>query len=159
MNTPRKSGFAEWSGVAVRWGVGLLFIYMGLSKALDPVDFLKLVRQYDLPVTSFLLNAISGALPWFETFCGILLLLGVCVRGTSLVILAMLAPFTILVIDRALEVASAKQLAFCAVKFDCGCGAGEVFICAKVLENCVLMLLSAWLLTGAGRRLALRYSL
>jgi hypothetical protein len=45
------------------------------------------------------------------------------------------------------------------VKFDCGCGAGEVLICHKLVENTVLLLLSAWLLTGRGRQLCLRFSL
>ena len=45
------------------------------------------------------------------------------------------------------------------MKFDCGCGTGEVFICHKLVENTVLLLLSAWLLTGAGRQLCLRFSL
>jgi hypothetical protein len=48
---------------------------------------------------------------------------------------------------------------FCTVKFDCGCGAGEVFICHKLVENTVLLLLAAWLLTGRGRQLCLRFSL
>jgi hypothetical protein len=38
------------------------------------------------------------------------------------------------------------------VKFDCGCGAGEVLACHKLVENCLLMALSAWLLSGCGRR-------
>ena len=31
--------------------MGALFIYMGLNKALHPVEFLKLVRQYELVQT------------------------------------------------------------------------------------------------------------
>jgi hypothetical protein len=45
------------------------------------------------------------------------------------------------------------------VKFDCGCGAGEVYICHKLAENAALLLLAAWMLTGPGRRLCLRFSL
>jgi hypothetical protein len=36
---------------------------------------------------------------------------------------------------------------------------GEVFICHKLVENTVLVLMSAWLLMGAGRLLCLRFSL
>jgi len=36
---------------------------------------------------------------------------------------------------------------------------GEVFICHKLVENTVLLLLSAWLLAGGGRQLCLRFSL
>jgi len=56
------------SAVAGRWLLGGVFLYMGLSKALDPVDFLKLLRQYDLTQSSLLLNSIAAALPWFEVF-------------------------------------------------------------------------------------------
>jgi len=150
---------SEMSAVLVRWVMGGLLIYMGLVKALDPVGFLKLVRQYDLVQSAVLLNSIAAALPWFEVFCGALLFVGVAVRGSALVLLAMLVPFTALVLKRALAIHAASTLAFCAVKFDCGCGLGEVFICHKLVENGLLMALSVWLLTGRGRALALRYGL
>ena len=55
---------AEIFAVLARWLVGGLLIYMGLVKVLQPVEFLKLVRQYDLVQTPFLLNSIAAALPW-----------------------------------------------------------------------------------------------
>lgn len=148
------------AAVLARWWLGCVFIFMGLHKALPhPEAFLKLVRQYDLVTDPFLLNAIGAALPWFEVYCGVLLLAGVAVRGTALNLIAMLVPFTFIVVKRALAIVAASHIPFCAVKFDCGCGAGEVFICHKVIENTVLLLLSAWLLTGHGRRFCLRFSL
>ena len=150
---------AETAAVLARWVLALLFIYMGARKAMHPEEFLKLVRQYDLVSSPILLNSIAAALPWFEIFCGVLLLTGIAVRGAAVMLVVMLIPFTLLVLKRALAIADAQHLAFCMVKFDCGCGAGEVFICKKILENCLLTLLAAWLITGAGRKLALRFSL
>jgi len=148
------------AAVLARWWLGCVFIYMGLHKALPhPEYFLKLVRQYDMVTSPFLLNSIGAALPWFEVYCGLLLLVGVAVRGSALNLAAMLVPFTLIVLKRALAIAATSGIPFCAVKFDCGCGAGEVFICHKLLENTVLLLLSAWLLTGRGRQLCLRFSL
>ena len=148
------------AAVVARWWLGIVFIYMGLNKALPhPEAFLKLVRQYDMVSSPGLLNLIGAALPWFEVYCGVLLLAGVAVRGAALNLVAMLVPFTLIVLKRALAIAAASSIPFCAVKFDCGCGAGEVFICHKLVENTVLLLLSAWLLTGGGRRLCLRFSL
>jgi uncharacterized membrane protein YphA (DoxX/SURF4 family) len=148
------------AAVLGRWWLGALFIYMGLNKALpNPEQFLKLVRQYDLVTNSYLLNAIGAALPWFEVYCGVLLLIGVGVRGSALMMVAMLVPFTLIVLKKALTLAAAKGIAFCAVKFDCGCGAGEVFICHKLVENSVLLLLSGWLMTGCGQELCLRFGL
>ena len=149
----------DFATVAARWLLGAWFVYLGLAKGLDPVSFLKLVRQYDLVQTPFLLNSIAGALPWFEVFCGLLLLAGIAVRGTALTLTGVLIPFTAVVWRRALVLQSARAIPFCAVKFDCGCGAGEEFICRKLLENAGLILLALWLLAGRGRLLALRYSI
>ncbi len=148
------------AALIARWWLGIVFIFMGLHKALPhPEAFLKLVRQYDVVTNPFLLNSIGAALPWFEVYCGVLLLAGVAVRGAALNLAVMLVPFTLVVIQRALTIAAASGLPFCAVKFDCGCGGGEVFICHKVVENTVLLLLSAWVLSGAARQLCLRHSL
>ena len=154
-----KRGIVDVGTVLVRWLLGVLFVYMGLSKALDPVEFLKLVREYDLTHTSWLLNSIAALLPWFEVFCGLLLLTGVAVRGAALMLILMLVPFTVLVFQRALDIQSAQAIAFCAVKFDCGCGAGEVFICRKLAENFFLTALAAWLMTGRGRIFCARFRL
>ena len=161
-----KSGQPNWnrialnlSSVLVRWMLGAVFLYTGLSKALHPVDFLKLVRQYDLVQSSLVLNSIAAALPWFEIFCGLLLLAGVAVRGTALTLMLMLVPLTVLVFHRALLLQSALAISFCAVKFDCGCGNGTEFICRKLLENFLLILLSGWLLFGRGCQFSLRFNL
>ena len=145
--------------VLARWLLGVAFLFLGLAKALHPVDFLKLLHQYDLTQNAWLLNFIAAALPWFELFCGLLLLAGVAVRGTALTLTVMLVPFTLLVLQRALLLRAVWHIPFCAVKFDCGCGTGEVFICRKVAENCLLFLLSCWLVSGPGRKFALRFSL
>jgi uncharacterized membrane protein YphA (DoxX/SURF4 family) len=141
-----------------RWGLGGLFIYMGLSKVLRPELFLKLVHEYDLVTTPWLLNSIAATLPWFEVFCGLLLVLGIAVRGSALMVALMLVPFTGIVLQRALAIAAQQGLPFCAVKFDCGCGSGEVYICGKLVENTLLLLLSLALLSGYGRKWSLRFS-
>jgi uncharacterized membrane protein YphA (DoxX/SURF4 family) len=150
---------ADTFAVLARWLLGAVFLYMGLNKALHPVEFLKMVRQYDLVQSSLLLNSIAGALPWFEIFCGLLLLAGVAVRGTAVMLIVMLVPFTVLVFRRALAIQSAQHIPFCAIKFDCGCGTGEVFICRKLVENFLLIVFSVWLLAGYGRKLCIRHSL
>jgi len=105
------------------------------------------------------LNSIAAALPWFEIFCGLLLLTGVAVRGAALTLMLMLVPLTVLVFHRALAIQSALAIPFCMVKFDCGCGTGVVFICHKLLENFLLIMMSGWLLAGYGRQFSLRFDL
>jgi len=147
------------AAIAARWILGGLYIWMGLSKAIDPVGFLKLLHQYDLVQTPLLLNLIAATLPWFEAMCGVLLVLGVAVRGTALVSVAMLVPFTWLVLRRALALHAGSDLPFCAIKFDCGCGAGEVLICRKLAENTLLVMLSLGLVFRRQHRLCLRSAL
>jgi uncharacterized membrane protein YphA (DoxX/SURF4 family) len=151
--------FGDGFALLARWGLGALFIYMGLHKALHPVDFLKLVRQYELVDMPLLLNLIAAGLPWFEIYCGLLLLLGVAVRGSAVLLVAMLVPFTLVVLRRALAIHAAGDIAFCAIKFDCGCGNGEVFICKKILENLALTTLALVLACRRNHRFALHPAL
>src|ERR1043166_6103552 len=83
---PDRWRAAEVLAVLVRCILGALFIYMGLNKALHPVEFLKLVRQYEVLHTPLLLNMVASTLPWFEIFCGLLLVLGVGVRGAAVML-------------------------------------------------------------------------
>jgi uncharacterized membrane protein YphA (DoxX/SURF4 family) len=155
----RKAAFGEIVAVLARWVLGGVFIYMGVAKAIHPEDFLKLVRDYEMVSNPYVLNVIAAALPWFEIFCGVLLLAGVAVRGTAVMAVAMLLPFSLLVLKRALAIAAHGGSPFCSVKFDCGCGNGEVLICYKLIENCALLFVAAWLVTGCGKRLSLRFNL
>jgi uncharacterized membrane protein YphA (DoxX/SURF4 family) len=139
--------------LAGRWALGGLFIYMGLSKALDPVSFLKLLRQYNMFDSSLALNAIALGLPWFEVFCGVLLLAGIAARGTALLLTLMLAAFTVVIVRRAMGIHDLQHIAFCAIKFDCGCGGGEVYMCRKIPENIGLILLSVYILLSTPARL------
>ncbi len=128
--------------------LGGTFVWMGWSKVSAPVEFLKLVRQYemvpaDLP---WLLNSIAVLLPWIEIVCGLLLVFGLLRRGAALVGLVMLLVFTAAVARRGLALAEASDLAFCLVEFDCGCGSGVVNVCRKLGENALLMLLTLLLL-------------
>ena len=110
-SSSRNRAVVNILAVLARWLLGLVFLYLGLNKALHPVEFLKLVRQYDLVQSSLLLNSIAAALPWFEVFCGLLLLAGVAVRGTALMLVLMLVPFTVMVFRRALAIQSAQAIA------------------------------------------------
>ena len=154
-----KKDRLEIIGVFARLFVGGLFIYMGVMKALKPDEFLILVRQYEMVSVPWILNSIAAALPWFEIFCGLLLVAGIAVRGTALAVLLMLAPFTLVVLRRALSMSAAQAMPLCAIEFDCGCGNGIVPICPKLIENCLLMFLAGWLISGRGKQFSLRFAL
>jgi uncharacterized membrane protein YphA (DoxX/SURF4 family) len=145
--------------VLVRWLLGGFFVYMGWQKALHPDLFQDLLREYHIVQNPVALNLIAISLPWFEVFCGLLLLAGIAVRGVALLLTAMLAVFSVVVLHRALGLQAAQAIPFCAVKFDCGCGGGPEFICAKLPENALMILASVWLLAGRSRAFCALYAL
>ena len=155
----QKISRADVAAILVRLILGAVFLYMGIQKALMPVEFLKLVKEYELVMRPPWLNIIAATLPWFEIFCGLLLVAGVAVRAVALNLIVMLIPFSIIILRRGLEIYHTKGLAFCAIKFDCGCGAGEVVICHKLIENAALILLAGWLLFRKRNRFCARSSL
>jgi putative oxidoreductase len=126
---------------AVRSMMGGWFVYGGVVKVLQPVAFLKVLHEYDLPLPFAVLNAIAAWLPWFEIFCGLLLVSGRALRATTAVWLGLLIPFTFLILRRALAIRTATEVALCSIRFDCGCGTGEQAVCLKLAENTVLTLL------------------
>lgn len=150
MNAP-ASALCLFVPLAARLVLGAAFVYLGTMKALDPVGFLKLVRQFDVLPQPLALNVVAAALPWFEIFCGGLLLAGIRLRGTALVTLVLLLAFTSLILLRALALARSGALPFCGISFDCGCGTGEVLVCAKLAENTGLLLLALHVLFSPAR--------
>ncbi|MCS7089740.1 MAG: hypothetical protein RMN51_01505 [Verrucomicrobiota bacterium] len=157
-----KSGptYIELLGLGVRWFLGLWVGWLGLLKAWDPVLFLKAVRQYGLIDTPWVLNATAILLPWLEVFSALLLLLGIAVRGTAWLLAGMLVGFTVLVGWHGWQLHVAHQMPFCAIRFDCGCGTGEIHLCTKLAENAVLIGSALWLGTGrAGQLWSVRYHL
>jgi putative oxidoreductase len=93
-----------------RLALGGLFVYAGVVKALEPLDFAQNIRNYDLvgPSLAFIAAII---LPWLEILAGALLIAGIWKRGAALVISGLLVFFialTVVTMIRGLDV-------------DCGC--------------------------------------
>ncbi len=132
--------------------LGAIFIYLGLVKVVDPVAFLKVVRLFDVMGSPLALNLVAAVLPWFEVFCGVLLLSAVKARAAAALQFAMLTVFTVLVIVRAFTLHQQTGVAFWLVRFDCGCGSGEIIVWAKLLENLGMMFLAGLLIAAGGVR-------
>jgi hypothetical protein len=90
--------------------LGGLFIYAGIVKVADPLEFAQDVRNYRLAGQSLsFLTAVF--LPWLEIVAGFFLVAGIMKRASALVVSSMLVFFILLVlltIVRGLDV-------------DCGC--------------------------------------
>jgi len=135
----------------------VLLIY-GAVKIEDPVKFLKLMHQYRVvPDSAYAaMNTMAVVLPWIEVTCGTALLLGVAVRAAGVVAALLLAGFTPLILLRGLELYhGGAASSFCGVNFDCGCGAGNVYVCNKLAENVGLFLLALIPIFSRSRRLCL----
>lgn len=133
-----------WIGRVARITLGAIFVYVGIQKALDPVSFLKAVHGYGIITSPTALNSLSLFLPWLEIVCGVALAAGWKWRSAAVLQLAMLIVFTGAIVVRAFAIHRASDLAFCAIRFDCGCGTGEVPVCVKLLENAGLIALAFW---------------
>ena len=137
--------------------LGVLFIYMAISKIADPVKFLKDIHEFRLLPESapVFLNLAAISLPWIEVLCGILLLVGFRLRGASATLLAMLIAFTVAIFIRAMGIHGERDILFCDIAFDCGCGSGPINTCNKLGENLSLIALAAIATFSNSRKLAI----
>jgi len=96
----------------IRIVLGLVFIYAGAAKLIDPKAFAKVISQYDI-VPEFLLAPIALGLPVMELLAGIGLIFHI--RG-SLTIIASLLVIFVLVLGYGI---------FNDIEIDCGCFSPE----------------------------------
>ena len=90
----------KWLILIFRLYIGAVFIYAGVIKIIDPVDFASQIQNYQiLPYSTTHFFAIL--LPWVEVFTGTGLILGIFVDGSSFIISGMMFVF-ILAISQAL---------------------------------------------------------
>jgi uncharacterized membrane protein YphA (DoxX/SURF4 family) len=92
--------------VIFRLVLGGLFVYAGVVKVLDPLDFAQNIRNYRLvgQALSFLAAVV---LPWLEILAGVALAAGVWTRASALIISGLLVFFillTLVTIARGLDV-------------------------------------------------------
>jgi uncharacterized membrane protein YphA (DoxX/SURF4 family) len=74
--------------------LGVLFLFTGVTKALDPVSFESSIRAYQLVPGGFV-PIMAYALPWLEILLGAYLLLGLYLRWTAIITGALLIIFMV----------------------------------------------------------------
>jgi uncharacterized membrane protein YphA (DoxX/SURF4 family) len=77
----------------VRMMLGVMFLYAGIIKAMDPAGFALAIYNYHI-LPGWLVNAAAIALPSIEIMAGISLVLGLWVPGSALIISLLLFIFT-----------------------------------------------------------------
>jgi putative oxidoreductase len=74
--------------VVIRIGLGLVFVYAGILKISNPTAFAGSVAAYK--ILPYGLNyLVAAVLPWVETICGLLLVVGYRARAAAFIIVAM----------------------------------------------------------------------
>jgi uncharacterized membrane protein YphA (DoxX/SURF4 family) len=77
---------------AARVVLGCVFIYASLDKIRHPELFAEAVYNYQL-APEMAVNLVAIWLPWLEFLCGVLLVLGLWVRGSILILSGLLLVF------------------------------------------------------------------
>ena len=103
----------DYLHLAVRLLIGGLFLYAGLPKILDTMGFASSIYNYKL-FPSPLIGLTAAFIPSVEVLAGFALILGVKVRGASLLISLLLVVFITLAAISAIR----------GLDIDCGCFSG-----------------------------------
>jgi uncharacterized membrane protein YphA (DoxX/SURF4 family) len=99
-----------WIEIALRWFLGITFIYASYYKIMSPTDFAKVVYGYNL-FPEVLINLIAIILPFVELISGLSLLLGIYPRSAALIINVLLLTFIFILTINIMR----------GYEFDCGC--------------------------------------
>ncbi len=141
----------DWFGLVARLVTGGVWIVAGALKLPHPADSVRAVRAYDL-LPEAVVPAVGHLLPVVEVVIGLCLVLGVMVRGMSVVSALLFIAFII-------GIASAWARG---LSIDCGCfGGGGVIPDAaekypgEIARDLGFLALSAWLVVRPSSRLAL----
>jgi uncharacterized membrane protein YphA (DoxX/SURF4 family) len=96
--------------VLVRIALGIIFLWASIGKIRDPQGFAQIVENYHI-LPAVLVNPVAVLLPWVEAICGLSLILGFFVRGSSLIVdLLMLSFITAFILN-----------VFRGIDVSCGC--------------------------------------
>jgi putative oxidoreductase len=137
--------------VALRYTLGVVFLYACVHKILHPEAFAEILYGYKI-LPGAAINLLAILLPFFELVCGLSLLLGFYPRSAAVLANAMLLVFILGISFNLLR----------GLEFDCGCftlhKAGVYTDPGELLVRDVLMFLAGLLLMfyRGSRRLCVR---
>jgi len=78
---------------ALRWFLGVLFIWAAISKLANPSQFHASIVAYEMPLPDVLTRLAAMTMPWLELFCGLMLLANVWIESALALTLLMYAGF------------------------------------------------------------------
>jgi len=83
---------SPWFSLSIRLALGLIFVYAGFIKLIDPKAFAKIISHYDIVPESFL-PVVAIGLPALEFLSGLGLIFNI--RGSLAVISSLLIMFSV----------------------------------------------------------------
>lgn len=142
----------DYLALLTRTFVGLLFLAVSLEKIVEPAAFAQSIANYKI-ISPPLTIILATILPWLELLCGFCILFGVFVRGSSLLLSAMLIAFTAGIISallRGLDIA-------------CGCFTQDPTVgkigWMKVVQNVTLLALTVFMYYSSSVRFSMEHYL
>jgi len=96
--------------LALRLIVGGVFLWAGILKILDPLEFAQDIANYKFFPRVFVFF-LALVLPWLEALCGVFLIFGIFRNASAVLISCLLAGFLVLITSAILR----------GLDIDCGC--------------------------------------
>ena len=94
----------------IRIIAGMLFIYSGIFKVIDPLSFERVIIRYNV-LPEIMVPFITLIIPYLELLCGLFLAIGLRVKSTSFTLIILMIFFTTAIIINLIR----------GETFDCGC--------------------------------------
>ncbi len=76
----------------IRILLGALFVFSSIHKIIDPQSFLYIVEDYQV-IPNWMAFFVAMLLPWAEFIAGFAMILGMWIKGSSLIIMGMCISF------------------------------------------------------------------
>ncbi len=135
----------DYVSLLARAFIGGLFVVISIDKIADPASFAHSIANYRL-LPHWSLPVVATLLPWLELLCGLSLLAGLFVRGSSFLLAGMLFIFTGAVVTALLR----------GLDITCGCftqdPSAEKIGWTKVAQNVSLVLLTLFVFLAKNAR-------
>lgn len=87
---------ADWAWMALRIGLGAVFVAASAYKIASPADFAHQINNYRI-LPPWAINPAAIVIPWLQLICGLALIANRMTRGASVLIVLMMAAFQVAV--------------------------------------------------------------